>query len=387
MHQGAPAQDRRGATSAVGDPGADLALEERPDHPEQALSQAEDEYRGPRARLYAEYERSLQAYNAVDFDDLILLPVQLFREHPEVLERWQNRIRYLLVDEYQDTNGAQYELVRQLVGVRGAFTVVGDDDQSIYAWRGARPENLAGCKQDYPEPAKSSCWSRTTAPAAASWARQQPDRQQPHVFEKRLWSDWAPASRPGHDLPRREPRGGAGGLGDPAPPLHAQGRRFGDFAILYRGNHQARLFEKALREHNIPYFPQRRHLFLRPHRGQGHHGLSAAAGQPGRRRRLSAHRQHPAAGDRPGTLEKLAGYARERGIACCGLRARWAGQQLAERPRTAAEFADWIRPMPAAATASPSPRSRLVSDGLRGWLQENASSRRWRSGAWRTCTT
>ncbi len=118
--------------------------------PVQAASRAEDDFETHLAALYADYERSLRAYNAVDFDDLILGPVRLLREHPELRETWQGRIRYLLVDEYQDTNGAQYDLVRLLVGPRAAVTVVGDDDQSIYAWRGARPENLARLSHDYP---------------------------------------------------------------------------------------------------------------------------------------------------------------------------------------------------------------------------------------------
>ena len=118
--------------------------------PDQALSRAEDAFEMRLATLYADYERSLNAYNAVDFDDLILRPARLFATQRDLLESWQMRIRYLLVDEYQDTNGAQYELVRQLAGPRGAFTVVGDDDQSIYSWRGARPENLTRLKEDYP---------------------------------------------------------------------------------------------------------------------------------------------------------------------------------------------------------------------------------------------
>jgi len=95
------------------------------------------------------YERNLRAYNAVDFDDLIVMPTRLLQENPEVRERWQNRIRYLLVDEYQDTNTAQYILVKLLVGVMGQFTAVGDDDQSIYAWRGAKPENMALLQEDF----------------------------------------------------------------------------------------------------------------------------------------------------------------------------------------------------------------------------------------------
>ena len=90
------------------------------------------------------------AYNTVDFDDLITRPIQLLQDYPQVLEHWQDEIQYLMVDEYQDTNSAQYELVKLLVGERQRFTVVGDDDQSIYAWRGAKPENLMRLQEDFP---------------------------------------------------------------------------------------------------------------------------------------------------------------------------------------------------------------------------------------------
>ena len=100
--------------------------------------------------LYERYQRALKAYNAVDFDDLIITPVMLFKQQPEILAKWQKRIRYLLVDEYQDTNLAQYELVKTMVNEKQALTVVGDDDQSIYAWRGARPENLMQLQEDFP---------------------------------------------------------------------------------------------------------------------------------------------------------------------------------------------------------------------------------------------
>lgn len=96
------------------------------------------------------YSATLKAYQAVDFDDLIALPVELFAQHPAVLDKWQNRLRYLLIDEYQDTNACQYQLLRQLAGVRAAFTAVGDDDQAIYGWRGADIENLRGLPRDYP---------------------------------------------------------------------------------------------------------------------------------------------------------------------------------------------------------------------------------------------
>ncbi|NHW59394.1 UvrD-helicase domain-containing protein, partial [Escherichia coli] len=90
----------------------------------------------------------LRSCNVLDFDDLISRPTLLLRTNEEVRERWQRRIRYLLVDEYQDTNTSQYELVKWLVGERARFTVVGDDDQSIYSWRGARPQNLVLLQKD-----------------------------------------------------------------------------------------------------------------------------------------------------------------------------------------------------------------------------------------------
>src|SRR5690606_31123570 len=116
--------------------------------PDAAVENAADELEQARARQYAAYQRALQAYNALDFDDLIARPVLLFAEQPRVLAAWQDRSRYRMGDEYQDTSVAQYRLVGQLVGARGAFTVVGDDDQSIYAWRGARPDNLRSLATD-----------------------------------------------------------------------------------------------------------------------------------------------------------------------------------------------------------------------------------------------
>lgn len=107
---------------------------------------------GARSRfftLYQRYQNQLKAYNALDFDDLIMLPVLLFRQFPEAKTRWQQKIRYLLVDEYQDTNTSQYELIKLIVGENAKFTVVGDDDQSIYSWRGAKPENMRRLREDF----------------------------------------------------------------------------------------------------------------------------------------------------------------------------------------------------------------------------------------------
>lgn len=205
------------------------------------------------ARVYQRYNQALRAYNAVDFDDLILIPVHLFQANPDVLTRWQRKIRYLLVDEYQDTNSSQYLLVKQLVGSSGALTVVGDDDQSIYAWRGARPENMSLLKQDFPQLRVIKLEQNYRSTSRILRVANHLIAHNPHEFDKALWSEM--------------------GLGDPirilrCPNEEAEAervaaeiltdrirhqRKFRDYAILYRGNHQARLFEIKLQQHQIPY--------------------------------------------------------------------------------------------------------------------------------------
>jgi ATP-dependent DNA helicase Rep len=222
--------------------------------PAQALQLAQDDLDSAQAHLYAAYQRALKAYNAVDFDDLILLPVQLFRSDPQALDAWQNRIRHLLVDEYQDTNLAQYELVRLLAGVRAAFTVVGDDDQSIYAWRGARPENLVRLQQDFPHLKVIKLEQNYRSSGRILKAANRLIANNPHVFEKRLWSELGPGA-PLRVLECRNEEHETERVVSEI--LHHKFTGKGsnhDYAILYRGNHQARLFEKALRAHNLPYF-------------------------------------------------------------------------------------------------------------------------------------
>ncbi len=118
--------------------------------PGQALARATDAQSISFANFYQQYAQQLRAYNALDFDDLIMVPTLLFASNEQVRQKWQQKIQYLLVDEYQDTNTSQYELVKWLVGERQRFTVVGDDDQSIYSWRGAKPQNLVLLGKDFP---------------------------------------------------------------------------------------------------------------------------------------------------------------------------------------------------------------------------------------------
>ncbi|MDP2096553.1 MAG: UvrD-helicase domain-containing protein, partial [Hydrogenophaga sp.] len=116
----------------------------------QALALAKDDEERVTATIMARYEERLTAYQSVDFDDLISLPLKLLTEHLDVRERWQQKMGHVLVDEYQDTNATQYELLKLLVGERARFTAVGDDDQSIYGWRGATLDNLKRLPQDFP---------------------------------------------------------------------------------------------------------------------------------------------------------------------------------------------------------------------------------------------
>ncbi len=221
--------------------------------PEAASVRPGDELDVLAARIFAPYERALRAYQAVDFDDLIGLPVRLFDAQPEALERWQNRLRYLLVDEYQDTNRSQYLLLRQLAGSRGAFTAVGDDDQAIYAWRGADIENLRALQRDYPRlkviKLEQNYRSTTRILKIANTLIANNEK----LFDKRLWSE--------HGL--GDPIGVAA-MRDPEHEAEAvvmklqahkfeHRTRYDDYAILYRGNHQGRAFEQQLRHHRIPY--------------------------------------------------------------------------------------------------------------------------------------
>ena len=205
------------------------------------------------ARVYKRYQRQLKAYNAVDFDDLIVLPVQLFNEHSEILEKWRQKLRYLLVDEYQDTNTCQYHLVKQLVGVRSGLTVVGDDDQSIYAWRGARPENITQLSHDYPHLKVIKLEQNYRSTSRILDSANQVIANNPHLYEKNLWSalgegeriNILPCRTAEHEVERV--------VGEIIKYVFLDRAQHKEFAILYRSNHQSRLFERALRDNNISY--------------------------------------------------------------------------------------------------------------------------------------
>lgn len=221
--------------------------------PEQAHSTCETPEDVQFAHLYQLYERNLRAYNAVDFDDLIVMPTRLLQENAEVRDKWQNRVRYLLVDEYQDTNTAQYILVKLLVGVMGQFTAVGDDDQSIYAWRGAKPENMALLKQDFPNlhiiKLEQNYRSTSRILKAANCVIQ----NNPHIFDKKLWSDKGYGEVIRIITCRNDDDEAERVVKDLLTHKLMNGKNWKDYAVLYRGNFQARVLETQLRQMQIPY--------------------------------------------------------------------------------------------------------------------------------------
>jgi ATP-dependent DNA helicase Rep len=221
--------------------------------PEQAAVVAQNEDEMQAAIVFRNYSATLHAYQAVDFDDLIRLPAELFRSSEIVRDKWQNRLRYLLVDEYQDTNACQYELLKLLAGPRAAFTAVGDDDQAIYGWRGATLENLAQLQVDFPKLEVIKLEQNYRSTVRILSAANNVIAQNPKLFEKKLWSEHGmgdtitvtPCNDEEHEAESVVFRLSA----------HKFERRsqFRDYAILYRGNFQARIFEQVLRRERIPY--------------------------------------------------------------------------------------------------------------------------------------
>lgn len=221
--------------------------------PQQVVGQARTEKEHHFAECYRRYELHLKSCNVLDFDDLISKPTLLLYHNEEVRERWQQKIRYLLVDEYQDTNTSQYQLVKLLVGSRARFTVVGDDDQSIYSWRGARPQNLVLLSQDFPKLNVIKLEQNYRSSGRILKAANILIANNPHVFEKKLFSELgygAPlkvltANNEDHEAERV--------IGELIAHHFINKTQYKDYAILYRGNHQSRIFEKMLMQNRIPY--------------------------------------------------------------------------------------------------------------------------------------
>ncbi|MFA5628439.1 MAG: DNA helicase Rep [Thiohalomonadaceae bacterium] len=311
---------------------------------EQAVKLASSEGELRTARLYAVYNRHLKAYNALDFDDLIMWPVHLFMQQTEILEHWQNRTRHLLVDEYQDTNATQYQLIKLLCGPRAALTVVGDDDQSIYAWRGAQPENLALLKDDFPQLKVIKLEQNYRSTGCILKAANQLITNNPHIFIKRLWSQhgYGEPIRVISCADEEDEAVQVAGLIISHKFKHRTDYR--DYAILYRGNHQSRLFEKALREQRIPYTLSGGTSFFDHSEIKDVLAYLKLLINPDDDMAFLRAVNTPRREIGPVTLEKLGAYANQRGIslftACFELGLK---QQLSERAHARLEnFVHWL---------------------------------------------
>ena len=221
--------------------------------PKVAIQNATDSEDLLYAELYQRYQSQLRAYNALDFDDLILIPTLLFKTNQEVRERWQARIQYLLVDEYQDTNTSQYELVKLLVGQRAKFTVVGDDDQSIYSWRGAKPQNLVLLSKDFPSLNLIKLEQNYRSVGCVLNAANVLIDKNPHVFDKKLKTNMEYGKPIKIIQTKNEDNEAERVIAEIIAHRFTQKTHYGEYAILYRGNHQSRIFEKLLMTNRIPY--------------------------------------------------------------------------------------------------------------------------------------
>lgn len=221
--------------------------------PDALLKQAQSTGEREFAEAYKRYQDNLKAYNALDFDDLILLPTLLLKTSEEVRSKWQNKIRYLLVDEYQDTNTSQYELVKLLVGERARFTVVGDDDQSIYSWRGAKPQNLHLLQQDFPRLNVIKLQQNYRSSGRILHCANILIQNNPHLFDKTLFSELQYGEPLKVIEAKNEEHEAERVVAELLAHKFMNRTQFKDYAILYRGNHQSRLFEKLLMSNRIPY--------------------------------------------------------------------------------------------------------------------------------------
>ena len=227
----------------------------------QAAEQANGDEERLTARVMAHYEERLSAYQSVDFDDLIGLPLKLLQEHEAVRNKWQAALGHVLVDEYQDTNATQYEVLKLLVGERGRFTAVGDDDQSIYGWRGATLDNLKKLPQDFPDLKVVKLEQNYRSTSAILRAANNVIGPNPKLFPKTLFSELGegePVRVVDCDSEEHEAERVVARIQSlrAEGSLQAEGgqyREWKDFCVLYRANHMAKPFEKAFRKANIPY--------------------------------------------------------------------------------------------------------------------------------------
>jgi ATP-dependent DNA helicase Rep len=347
--------------------------------PDELLANAKTVGEQRYAKVYAAYRQALQAYHAVDFDDLLLMPVELFKSNPEILLKWQQKIRYLLVDEYQDTNLAQYALLKLLVGTHAHFTVVGDDDQAIYAWRGAQADNLAKLTEDFPSLEVIKLEQNYRSTQRILKVANHLIAQNPHLFEKKLWSQHIEgekvrivANKTSEDEVIRVVQELASHRVRFNKPYH-------HYAILYRSNHQARAFEQALREQQIPYHLSGGQSFFSHAEIKDILAYCRLLINPEDDMAFLRVINTPRRGIGTQTLQQLSTYAKKRHIsllAACGefgLSTQISGSGL----RGLTQFSDWIDNLSKQIENQTTiqPLQELIKDiDYTGWLQSNSKT-------------
>ncbi|GEK49791.1 DNA helicase Rep [Vreelandella venusta] len=347
--------------------------------PSDALSFAADDDEHFAARVYEAYVRHLKAYNAVDFDDLILLPVVLLQRDPEALARWRNKIHYMLVDEYQDTNVSQYLLVKLLMAERATFTVVGDDDQSIYAWRGARPENLVTLGEDFPRLKVVKLEQNYRSTGTILRAANTLIANNPHVYDKTLWSDMGDGAPIRVIVNRHEEAESERVASEILTRRIKEKAEWRDFAVLYRGNFQARLLELKLQHYQIPYKLSGGTSFFSRNEIKDTMAYLRLLINPADDNAFLRIVNVPRREIGPGTLEKLANYATERSIslfAAChelGLE-QTLPTRAVERLSRFTHFIDGVRKRMDQDDAIAAIRDMLRDMDYEAWLYQNASA-------------
>ncbi|WFE70331.1 DNA helicase Rep [Halomonas sp. M1] len=347
--------------------------------PSDALSFAADDDEHFAARVYEAYVRHLKAYNAVDFDDLILLPVVLLSRDPEALERWRRKIQYMLVDEYQDTNVSQYLLVKLLMAERATFTVVGDDDQSIYAWRGARPENLVTLGEDFPRLKVIKLEQNYRSTGTILRAANTLIANNPHVYDKTLWSDMGDGAPIRVIVNRHEEAESERVASEMLTRRIKEKAEWRDFAVLYRGNFQARLLELKLQHYQIPYKLSGGTSFFSRNEIKDTMAYLRLLINPADDNAFLRIVNVPRREVGPGTVEKLANYATERSIslfAAChemGLE-QTLPTRAVERLARFTHFIDSVRKRMDQDDAIAAIRDMLRDMDYEAWLYQNASA-------------
>ncbi|WP_163647941.1 DNA helicase Rep [Modicisalibacter sp. 'Wilcox'] len=351
--------------------------------PGQAMSHAADDDEQFAARVYEAYNRHLKAYNAVDFDDLILLPVVLLSSDTEALARWRRKIHYMLVDEYQDTNISQYQLVRLLMAERATFTVVGDDDQSIYAWRGARPENLVTLGEDFPRLKVIKLEQNYRSTGIILRAANTLISNNPHVYEKALWSDKGIGAPVRIVVNRHEEAEAERVASEILTRRIKESAAWRDFAVLYRGNFQARLLELKLQHYQVPYKLSGGTSFFSRNEIKDAMAYLRLLINPGDDNAFLRIVNVPRREIGPGTLEKLANYANDqatgRGISLFAACHELGLEQVlptraVERLGRFTHFIDGVRRRMDQGDAISALREMFRDMDYEAWLHQNASA-------------